>query len=112
MTEVAGGWPRALVAPFVVRNIRRRYAAWGYTAAGLDQLTERMRDNLAVLARLLGDRPYLLGRTLTLGDLATIAQVVWMRRYAEARLLEPLPAVTRWLDRIAALPAVADALPS
>ena len=112
VTEIAGGWPRALVSPFVVHSIRRRYAAWGYTAAALDQLTERMRDNLAVLTRLLGDRPYLLGRTLTLGDLAAFAQVAWMRRYAEARLLEPVPAVVRWLDRIAALPAVADALPS
>jgi glutathione S-transferase len=111
-SELAGRWPRAAVGWFVARRVRRQFAALGYTAAGLSGLTDRMRENLGVLSRLLGERSFLLGRTLTLADVAAFAQVAWMHRYAEARLLEEAPVVAGWLERVAALPAVADALPS
>ena len=96
----------------MVRNIRRRYAAWGYTGAALGGLEARMRENLGVLDGLLADRPYLLGRSPTLADIAAFAQLSWMRRYAEARLLDEVPAVVDWLDRFSAVAPVAAALSS
>jgi len=69
-----------------------------------------MRQNLEVLAALLADRPFLLGRSASLADVATFAQLSWMRRYAEARLLDDVPNVVDWLDRLASSPPVAAAL--
>src|SRR5437763_1858592 len=110
VSEVASGALGPLVGWALVRRIRRRYAARGYTAAALGGLETRMRENLGVLAALLGDRPYLLGRSPTLADVAAFAQLSWMRRYAEARLLDGAPTVLDWLDRLAAVPPVAAAL--
>jgi glutathione S-transferase len=98
------------VGPLIRRSIRRRYAAWGYTAAALGDLRERMRDNLEVLATLLDGRPYLLGRSPSLADVAAFAQLSWLARYVEGRLLDEVPAVQRWLTRVAAPAPVAAAL--
>jgi glutathione S-transferase len=103
---------RPLVAIWLRRRIRARYAAWGYAAAALGELEARMRESLDVLANLLGGRPYLLGRTLTLADVAVFSQLVWMRRYHEARLLAAAPAVDAWIGRLAAEPPIAAALSS
>ncbi len=108
--EMAPGVLRPLVAWGMERNIRRRYAAWGYRAASLGELDERMRENLANLATLLEGKPYLLGRSPTLADVAVFAQLAWMRRYAETRLLADVPVVEAWLARFAEYPAVAGAL--
>jgi glutathione S-transferase len=35
--------------------------------------------------------------------------VSWLRNYAEARLLEQVPAVQRWCERLDAVPAIAAA---
>jgi glutathione S-transferase len=110
--EIAGAVLRPLVGRLLARNVRRRYAAWGYGARELPDFEDRMRDHLTVLAALLADKPYLLGRTLMLADVAVFAQVAWMRRYAEARLLDAVPPVVAWLERLAAEPAIAAALPS
>jgi glutathione S-transferase len=110
--ELAGAPWRPLVGRFMVRSARRRYAAWGYTSAGLGSLEEQMRVHLATLATLLEDKPYLLGRVVTLADVAVFAQLAWMERYAERRLLADVPAVADWVARFAALPAVAAALAS
>jgi glutathione S-transferase len=109
---MAGPLLRPIVGRLVARDARRRYAASGYTAAGLDELEERMREHLATLATLLDGRTYLLGRTPTLADVAIFAQLSWMRRYAERRLLDDAPIVAAWLDRLGSLPAVAAALAS
>lgn len=108
--EMAPGWLRPALGPVVTYSIRRRYRAWGYPPASLPQLEVRLRDNLSVLATLLADRPFLLGRRATLADLATFAQLSWMRRYVEARLLDDTPTVVRWLDRLCEEPAVAAAV--
>ena len=108
--ELAGRWPRVLVGWAVRRNVRRRFGAWGYGQSAVSTLAARMQDNLAVLAGLLGDKPDLLGRTLTLADVAVFAQLAWMQRYAEARLLDAEPQVGAWIARLAEIPAVADAL--
>jgi len=112
VTEMAGLPLRPLVGRVVLRRIRRRYAATGIGPGALPLLAERMRDNLDTLATLLEGKPYLLGRTPTLADVAAFAQLACMRRYAEQRLLDEVPVVGAWLERIAAVPAVAAALAS
>jgi len=112
VNETTPSWLRPLVGGAMVRNIRRRYAAWGYRAGALAELEERMRENLTTLTTLLDGKPYLLGRSATLADVAAFAQLAWMRRYAEQRLLDEAPSVVRWLDRLAAAPPIAAALSS
>lgn len=108
--ELVGDSLAPLVGPLVAHRIRRRYAASGYTAASLGTLRERMRENLAVLATLLDGRPYLLGRCPSLADVATFAQLCWLARYDEGRLLDEVPIVQRWLARVAEPAPVAAAL--
>jgi glutathione S-transferase len=112
VTEMTGGLLRPVVGHLLVRSIRRRYAAWGYTAAALGDCEERMRENLAHLATLLSGKRYLLGGAPTLADVAAFAQIAWMQRYAERRLLDDVPIVLRWLERLGAAPPIAAALAS
>ena len=112
VTEITRGPLRPLVGWTLARRVRRRYAAWGYTAAALGHLEERMRENLVLLAALLEGRAYIVGRGPSLADLATFAQLVWLGRYAEGRLLEEFPVVRAWMARIADAPAVGAALSS
>jgi glutathione S-transferase len=112
VTGMASGLLRPIVGRLLVRDVRRRYAAWGYTADALGSFEERMRDHLATLTTLLEGKAYLLGRAPTLADVAVFAQLVWMQRYAERRLLDGAPAVVGWLERLGSLPAVAAALAS
>ena len=108
--EMAGALFRPLLGWRIARNARRRYAAWGYRVGALGELEDRMRDNLAILATLLDGKPYLLGRSATLADVAVFAQLAWMQRYAEARLLRDVPTVQAWLARLGDAPAIAAAL--
>jgi len=111
-TEMTGVLLRPLVGRAIQRNVARRYAAWGYTARALADLEERMAENLATLSTLLEGKAYLLGRVPTLADVAVFAQLAWMQRYAEKRLLAGAPVVGDWLRRFAELPPVAAALAS
>jgi glutathione S-transferase len=95
----------------LVRRIGRRYAAWELRPAALGHFEERMRENLGTLSTLLEGKPYL-GRGPTIADVAVFAQLAWMQRYAERRLLDDAPTARRWLDTLAAVPAVAAALAS
>ena len=110
VSEMTGAALRPLVGHLLVRRERRRYAAWGHTEATLGTLEERMRENVAALAGLLDGRPYLLGRRPMLADVAAFAQLCWLGRYVERRLLAETPAVQQWLERLAAAPPVAAAL--
>ena len=110
VSEMTGAALRPLVGHLLVRRERRRYAAWGHTAATLGALEERMLENVAALAGLLDGRPYLLGRRPMLADVAAFAQLCWLGRYVERRLLAETPVVQQWLERIAAVPPVAAAL--
>jgi len=112
VTEMSGGFLRPLVGLLLRRDVRRRYAAWRYTADALEQFEERMREHLATLSTLLEGKAFLLGRAPTLADVAVFAQLAWMQRYAERRLLDQAPVVVGWLERLGALPAVAAALAS
>jgi glutathione S-transferase len=110
--ELQAGLLAPLVGRALSRDIQRRYRLRGYGPGSLDYFEERMRAALAVLTGLLGDKTYLLGRTPVLADVAVFAQLSWMRRYAEARLLDDAPIVRAWLDRLALLPPIAAALSS
>lgn len=112
VSELTGGFLRPIVGPLLARSIRRRYAAWGYTAAALPEFEARMRDNLSHLATLLSGKRYLLGGAPTVADVAAFAQLAWMQRYAERRLLDDVPIVLRWLERLGAAPPIAAALAS
>ena len=110
--EMAGALLRPFVGRLVVRDVRRRYAAWGYRAEALGELEARMREHLATLGTLLDGKAFLLGRVPTLADVAVFAQLAWMQRYAESRLLDEAPIVSAWLERLGSVPAIAAALAS
>lgn len=112
VSEIGAGVLRPFVGWALVRDVGRRYRAWGYDAAALGHLQRRMRENLETLEALLAGRSFLLGRNPSLADVATFAQLTWMERYAEARLLDRAPTVREWLARLAAEPAVAAAVSS
>ena len=91
-------------------RFRLRYRAAGYSPASLGHFEERFVGELRTLAALLEQRTFLLGRSLTLADVAVFVQLAPLRRFVEAPLLDAQPGVLRWLERVAALPAVAVAL--
>ena len=108
VSELGGGLLRPLVARVVARRIALSYRAWGYGSGSLGHFEERMRESLAWLAELVVGRTFLLGRSLTIADVAVYAQLAWMRQYAETRLLAEQPAVCEWLARLDEIPAVSD----
>jgi glutathione S-transferase len=110
IADLGGGALRPIVSRIVARRIARSYRAWGYGPGSLSHFEERMRESLAWLAELVSGRAFLLGRALTLADVAVYAQLAWMRQYAEGRLLDEQPAVGEWLARLDAIPAVRDGL--
>lgn len=110
VSELGGGAASPLVARLVARQIVGRYRAWRYTAAALPHFEDRMRESLGWIDELLEGRAFLLGRVLTLADVAVYAQLAWLRGYVEARLLEDVPAVMRWLARMDDIPACGEAL--
>src|SRR5262249_26617113 len=103
-----GGGP--LVRWALGARFRLRYRAAGYSAASLAHFEERLVGQLCTLAALLGQRASLPGRTLTRADVAVFAQLAPLRRFVEAPRLDAQPGVARWLERVAALPAVVLAL--
>ena len=103
-----GGGP--LVRWALGARFRLRYRAAGYSPASLGHFEERFVGELCTLAALLEQRTFLLGRSLTLADVAVFVQLAPLRRFVEAPLLDAQPGVLRWLERVAALPAVAVAL--
>jgi glutathione S-transferase len=112
VTETTSALLRPLIGRLLVRRMRGRYAAEGSTLESLDQLEDRLRESLGRLATLLDGKLYLLGRMPTLADVAIFAQLACLRRYAEARLVDQVPTVVEWLERLSALPPIAAALAS
>jgi glutathione S-transferase len=105
-SELESGVLAPLVSRLLVRQVVGRYRAWRYTSESLPHFEERIRESLGWIADLVSGRDFLLGRSLTLADVAVYVQLAWMRGYAEARLLDEQPAVLAWLDRLDAVPAV------
>jgi len=108
--ELAGKLPRGAILPLVRRQIVRRYAASGFVAGSLPHFEERMGENLVHLRDMLGDKPFLLGKYATLADIAVFAQLEWMSRYQEKRLLDAVPEVRTWMERLSGLDEIQQAI--
>lgn len=104
------GWLRPFVGRALARRAWRRYAAASWTPQSLGLVRERVRDSLDLVTELLDGKTFLLGRTPTLADVAVFAQLAWLRRYAERRLLDDVPALRGWFERVGNLPPIAAAL--
>jgi glutathione S-transferase len=109
-SELGGGLPRPVVGWLASRRIARSYRALGYGAGSVAHFEERMRDALGWLAELVSGRAFLLGRSLTIADVAVYAQLAWMRNYAQGKLVAEQPAVVEWMARLDEIPAVRDGL--
>jgi len=63
---------------------------------------------LAELARLLGDKPYFAGETVSLADLHLAPQAAFLNDCEEGReLLAPHPTLSAWISRMEARPSMA-----
>jgi glutathione S-transferase len=105
--ELGGGPP---VGWIIARRVRRRYRSAGWSASSLAHFDERLRADLRMLAGLLDDRAFLLGRSLTLADVSAFVQLRGLERCAEEPVLDAEPAVARWMQRVRSVPAVTRAL--
>lgn len=108
--EANGGWMRPLVGRILARRAWRRYAAASWTPDSLGLVRERVRDSLRLVEELLDTKPYLLGRTPTLADVAVFAQLASLARCREGRFLVDAPGVEAWVRRLGAVPPIAAAL--
>ena len=108
--ERRGGWLRPLAGRVLARRAWRRYAAASWTPESLGLVRERVRDSLELVSELLDGKPFLLGRTPTLADVAVFAQLASLTRSRDGRLLADAPAVDAWVRRLGAVPPIAAAL--
>jgi glutathione S-transferase len=108
--EARGGWLRPFVSRVLARRAWRRYAAASWTPESLGLVRERVRDSLDLVGELLDGKPFLLGRTPTLADVAVFAQLASLARCREDRLLAGVPVVEAWVRRLGAVPPIAAAL--
>ncbi len=106
----AGRLPVSVAGTLAHLTMARRLRAWGYTRRALPELEARMKSNLASLDELLGENRFLLGKYLTLADIAVYAPLAWMQKYEERRLLDSAPRVRQWMDRLAGVPEIRAAL--
>ena len=108
--ELEAGPLEPFMGLLIAARARARYRRWGIGPGSLQHLEDRLRDNLTILDGLLEGRTQLVGRAPTLADVAVAAQLGWLRRYAEGRLIDAVPSVVDWLAHIEALPPFAAAL--
>lgn len=85
--------------PQLIEN--RRVQGQGFPPGAIDWLQMRHRADLARFDRLLGDKPFLLGETTTVADCAVFGYCQWHDKAG----VTPSAAISRWLDRMRALPA-------
>ena len=85
--------------PQLIEN--RRVQGQGFPPGAIDWLQMRHRADLARFDRLLGDKPFLLGETTTVADCAVFGYCQWHDKAG----VTPSAALSRWLDRMRALPA-------
>ncbi|HWP67105.1 MAG TPA: glutathione S-transferase family protein [Candidatus Limnocylindria bacterium] len=102
-SEVAAGPLAWLLAAVLARRA-------AHLECTVEDARARLREHLQVLDALLGDRPFLLGRTPTRADFAAFAQLACARRCGDELRLDPWPAVSAWLERLDAMPAIGTAL--
>ena len=85
--------------PQLIEN--RRVQGQGFPPGAIDWLQMRHRADLARFDKLLGDKPFLLGETPTVADCAVFGYCQWHDKAG----VSPSAALSRWLDRMRALPA-------
>jgi glutathione S-transferase len=65
-------------------------------------------EAVAEVARLLGNKPFLTGDTLSLADLHLIPQMSFLPHFDEGQLLlSPYPELAAWIERMSARPSMA-----
>jgi glutathione S-transferase len=109
-TQSGGGWFRPFVSRIAARRAWRRYAAASWTPESLGLVRARVRDSVDLVGELLDGKPFLLGRTPTLADVAVFAQLATLARCREGRFLADAPTVDAWVRRLGAVPPIAAAL--
>lgn len=85
--------------PQLIEN--RRVQGEGFPPGAIEWLQMRHRTDVARFDRLLGDKPFLLGDTPTVADCAVLGYCQWHDKAG----VTPSAALSRWLDRMRALPA-------
>jgi glutathione S-transferase len=74
--------------------------------------TPRAATCIAEIARLLGDRPFVTGESLSLADLLLAPHLVFFARTPEgAAILEPQQPLRAWIERMAARPSFQATMP-
>ena len=101
--EVTAGPLVSLVAAVLARRA-------SILACTAEEARHGLQEHVRVLDVMLGDRPFLLGRTPTRADFAAFAQLVCARRTGDGLSFDEWPALSAWLDRLDAMPAVGTAL--
>jgi glutathione S-transferase len=85
---------------------------WPVDEAKITASIPRAATCIAEIARLLGDRPFVTGESLSLGDLLLAPHLVFFARTPEsAAILEPQPALRAWIERMAARPSFQATMP-
>ena len=108
--ELDGPLPKRLSFYLMRRHMQRRYGTRGIRAGDLPYLEARLGENLAALRDLLGDKPFLLGKFVTLADLAVFVQLRFLSGFEEKRLLDAVPGVRSWMEQLAALEPIQQAI--
>jgi glutathione S-transferase len=98
---------RGPLARLVAAVLSRRAAPLACTAG---EARDALKEHVRVLEAMLGDRPFLLGRSPTRADFAAFAQLACVRRVAEGLSFDSWPAVSAWLGRLDDMPAIGTAL--
>jgi glutathione S-transferase len=104
---VAGEVSASVLVPAVAAALAWRAAR---LACSGPEASDMLREQLGVLEAMLGDRPFLLGRTLTRADVAAFAQLACARRLHDDVSVDEWPAVAAWFARLDEMPAIGTAL--
>lgn len=97
---------------FVATELHKAFSPWLWHKETAAETQRAVRDKLAVrfaeIERHLADRPFLLGDRFTVADAYAFTIIRWSRMLDVD--LTPFPAIETYLARIAARPAVQDAM--
>ena len=97
---------------FVGTELHKQFSPWLWHADTAESTVLAIRQKIATrfaeLDRVLAQQPWLMGERFTIADAYAFAIVRWAPLMKMS--LEPYPALTAWLERVAARPQVAAAI--
>jgi GST-like protein len=97
-------WQMGGLGPMAGQNHHFRHAAPEQLPYAIARYTNETNRLYGVLNKRLADRPYLAGEAYSISDIASYPWIVpWQR---QGQSLDEFPHVKRWLEAIAARPAV------